>query len=281
LSPFFSDVVIVQRQALAQAPLTVASSAPVSFASSSTNVAVAAPAQSAPVQHVPAGPGLLASLTEPGWTAALRDEFQKMYWTRLESFVESEYKKTTIFPPKHLIFNAFNSCPLDKVKVVILGQDPYINTAQAHGLCFSVQHGVAPPPSLVNIYKELVTDISGFSRPEHGCLQKWADQGVFMLNALLTVREKTPMSHAKHGWEDFTSRAIEIINERCDGVVFMLWGLPAQQKASRVDENKHLVLKASHPSPLSAHTGWFGTKHFSKANAWLASKGKAPIDWTL
>eukprot|EP01122_Echinamoeba_exundans_P012541 TRINITY_DN5264_c0_g1_i1.p1 TRINITY_DN5264_c0_g1~~TRINITY_DN5264_c0_g1_i1.p1 ORF type:complete len:713 (-),score=179.16 TRINITY_DN5264_c0_g1_i1:43-2181(-) len=274
-----SNIVVVQRQPAAQAPLAIASSAPVSFASaSSSSVTVAA---TAPAKAVPAGSGLLASLTEPGWTAALKDEFQKPYWSKLASFVESEYKKTTVYPPKHLIFNAFNSCPLDKVKVVILGQDPYINENQAHGLCFSVQHGVAPPPSLVNIYKELATDIAGFSRPDHGCLQKWADQGVFMLNALLTVREKTPMSHAKQGWEDFTSRVIEVINERCDGVVFMLWGMPAQQKAKNVQEGKHLVLKASHPSPLSAHTGWFGCKHFSKANEWLSSKGKPTIDWKL
>lgn len=225
--------------------------------------------------------GMLASLTEPGWIAALQDEFAKPYFARLESSVDEAYKKTKCHPTMDQIFNAFNKCPLSNVKVVILGQDPYFNPGQAHGMCFSVQRGVPVPPSLRNIYKELEADIQGFRAPDHGCLEAWAEQGVFLLNAILTVQEGTPMSHGTFGWQEFTSRVIDVINSRCEAVVYMLWGKPAQEKAKNVDAGKNLILKSSHPSPMSAHSGWFGQHHFSQANTYLKNKGKQPIQWQL
>lgn len=271
----------------AKAPVSVSASPASSFASSFTSsssapvVRIDATTPVASVASAVSSSSIAATLTEPTWIAALSSELQKEYFSKLDHFVQTEYRtQKKVYPPRHLIFNAFNSCPLPNVKVVILGQDPYFNPDQAHGLCFSVQKGIQPPPSLLNIFKELEQDIPGFSRPSHGCLQSWADQGVFMLNAILTVRD-VPMSHAKQGWEIFTSHVIDVINQQCQNVVFLLWGLPAQSKAYRVDESKHLVLKAGHPSPLSATKGFFGCKHFSQTNAYLQQKGRTPINWQL
>jgi uracil-DNA glycosylase len=186
----------------------------------------------------------------------------------------------TIYPPGSLIFNAFNSTPFDKVKVVILGQDPYHGDGQAHGLCFSVQYGVKPPPSLVNIYKELKSDV-GFEIPAHGNLQKWTEQGVFLLNAMLTVEANQPASHQKKGWEEFTNAVIQKLSKERSGLIFMLWGNFAQQKAVLIDETKHTILKAAHPSPFSAYNGFFGCKHFSKTNEILKAKGEEEIDWQV
>src|SRR6188768_338387 len=186
----------------------------------------------------------------------------------------------TIYPPGSLIFNAFDKTPFNKVKVVLLGQDPYHGPGQAHGLCFSVQDGVPPPPSLQNMYKELNNDI-GMPIPKTGNLTKWATQGVFLLNASLTVRAGEPMSHSKIGWAEFTDAVIKTISSEKKHVVFLLWGKFAQEKRVLIDESKHLILKAAHPSPLSAHAGFFGCKHFSKANEWLIKNGIDPIDWRL
>jgi len=215
------------------------------------------------------------------WKTALADEFSKPYFHALKSYLVAEkqagYK---VFPPGKLIFNAFDSTPFDKVKVVILGQDPYHGPGQAHGLCFSVQQGVTVPPSLRNIYKELGTDI-GMAKPDHGYLQKWADQGVLLLNAILTVRAFQAASHRNKGWEEFTDAAIHKLNQEREGLVFLLWGGFAKKKAGMIDPNKHHILKAAHPSPLSAHNGFMGCKHFSQTNAYLESKGLEPIDWSV
>jgi len=218
---------------------------------------------------------------EPGWKEILKDEFSKPYFQQIALHLKTEKSQhKVIYPPGSLIFNAFNTTPIDKVKVVILGQDPYHGIGQAHGLCFSVQHGVPPPPSLINIYKELQDDI-GISIPTHGNLTHWAEQGVFLLNASLTVRSGEPMSHAKIGWAIFTDTVIKKISATKKHVVFMLWGKFAQEKRVLIDETKHLILRSVHPSPLSAHAGFFGCKHFSKANAWLMSKGIDPVDWSV
>jgi uracil-DNA glycosylase len=218
---------------------------------------------------------------ESSWKEALREEFKKPYFKQIASHLKIEKKQgKVIYPPGAYIFNAFECTPLDKVKVVIIGQDPYHGPGQAHGLCFSVQAGVPPPPSLVNIYKELQYDI-GLEVPPHGDLTKWARQGVFLLNASLSVRAGEPMSHSKIGWNVFTDEVIKKISKERKHVVFLLWGKFAQEKQYLIDETKHLVLKAAHPSPLSAHAGFFGSKHFSKANAWLMSKGIDPVDWSL
>ena len=218
---------------------------------------------------------------EASWKEALKSEFGQPYFQQAVLHIKTEKAQgKTIYPPGPLIFNAFNSTPLDKVKVVILGQDPYHGPGQAHGLCFSVQDGVAPPPSLVNIFKELQEDI-GIRIPHSGNLAHWAQQGVFLLNASLTVRAGEPMSHAKIGWAQFTDNVIRTISEKRPHVVFMLWGKFAQEKRVLIDEFKHLVLRAAHPSPLSAHAGFFGCRHFSKANEWLASQGMEPVDWQL
>lgn len=215
------------------------------------------------------------------WKNALADEFQKPYFHALKSFLLSERKSNyKVFPAGKNIFNAFDSTPFDKVKVVILGQDPYHGPGQAHGLSFSVQPGISTPPSLQNIYKELKEDI-GMEIPEHGHLQAWADQGVLLLNAILTVRAFQAASHRGQGWEQFTDAAIHQLNQQREGLVFMLWGGFAKKKATMLDPGKHLVLKAAHPSPLSAYNGFFGCKHFSQANAYLVSKGQTPIDWSL
>ena len=218
---------------------------------------------------------------EDSWKNALRQEFSKNYFLEIVQFLRMEkMAKKVIYPPGGLIFNAFNCTPIEKVKVVIIGQDPYHGAGQAHGLCFSVQKGVPPPPSLVNIFKELQSDI-GIPIPSHGDLSHWATQGVLLLNASLTVRAQEPMSHAKIGWAHFTDAAIKKVSDDCTHVVFILWGKFAQEKQSLIDETKHKVLKAAHPSPLSAHNGFFGCKHFSKTNEYLTQNGIDPIDWSL
>jgi uracil-DNA glycosylase len=215
---------------------------------------------------------------EPGWKGALADEFAKPYFADLSSFVREEYKHARVYPPPKLVFNAFDLCPFDQVRVVIIGQDPYHGPGQAHGLSFSVPAGVAIPPSLRNIYQEIHDDL-GLSIPHHGNLEHWAKQGVLLLNATLTVNAGKPMSHHGHGWEEFTTAAIKRLAEEKEHLVFLLWGRSAQEKGSSIDRTKHLVLEAPHPSPFSAHTGFFGCKHFSKTNAYLESHRQQSIEW--
>jgi uracil-DNA glycosylase len=218
---------------------------------------------------------------EPSWKNILTEEFNKPHFEKIAGFLKEEKKAgKTIYPPGQLIFNAFNTTPFDHVKVVIIGQDPYHNPKQAHGLCFSVPHNVPPPPSLINIFKEIEQDLS-IPAPNHGCLEKWAKQGVLLLNAALTVEAHKPMSHSNIGWHLFTNDVIRLISEKKDRVVFMLWGGFAKGKKELIDAHKHLVLTAAHPSPLSAHSGFFGCGHFSKANNWLKENGIKPIDWSL
>lgn len=215
---------------------------------------------------------------EPSWESALEKVFQQDYFKELASFVKDEYSNGKVFPPGKEIFNAFWHCPINKVKVVILGQDPYHGPGQAHGLSFSVRPGIPFPPSLLNIFKEIKSDL-GKDMPPNGDLIRWADQGVFLLNATLTVKETLAGSHQNKGWEQFTDEVIRKISETQPHVVFMLWGAFAQKKAVLIDESKHLILKAPHPSPLSAHRGFLGCKHFSQANSYLISKGVDPIEW--
>jgi len=216
---------------------------------------------------------------EASWKEVLRHEFTKPYFLQVVTHLKTEKATGAIvYPAGSLIFNAFNKTPFDKVKVVILGQDPYHGPGQAHGLSFSVPDGVPPPPSLVNIYKELHKDI-GMPIPSTGNLTKWTEQGVFLLNAILTVRANEPASHAKIGWMDFTDAVIRKISDEKKGIVFLLWGKFAQEKQVLIDETKHYVLKASHPSPFSADKGFFGCKHFSRTNELLMKEGMAPIDW--
>jgi uracil-DNA glycosylase len=218
---------------------------------------------------------------EPGWKEVLKEEFNKTYFQNIVLHLKTERSQgKTIYPPGSFIFNAFNTTAFENVKVVILGQDPYHGAGQAHGLCFSVQNGVAPPPSLINIFKELQEDI-GLQIPNHGNLSHWAQQGVFLLNASLTVRAGEPMSHAKIGWATFTDTVIKKISEQKKHVVFILWGKFAQEKRVLIDETKHLILKSAHPSPLSAHAGFFGCKHFSKTNEYLMKNGIDAVDWQL
>ena len=219
-------------------------------------------------------------IIEEGWKSVLMDQFQSPYFRTLKEFLVEEKKTYTLYPPGRLIFNAFQRTPFEKVKVVILGQDPYHGSGQAHGLCFSVPQGIPKPPSLVNIFKELHSDL-GIPIPEHGNLEKWADQGVLLINATLTVRDSQAGSHQKHGWETFTNRVIEVVSQEKSGVVFLLWGRFAQAKESLIDSGKHLILKSAHPSPLSAYNGFFGCQHFSLANDYLENQGKTRIDWTL
>lgn len=214
------------------------------------------------------------------WLEPLSVEFKKPYYKQLYEKVLAEYSSVPVYPPSDDIFNAFNFTPLSKVKCVIIGQDPYHNVGQAHGLCFSVKPDVAIPPSLVNIYKELHEDI-GCDIPNNGYLKKWADQGVLMLNTVLTVRAHQANSHQGIGWEKFTDAAIRILNEQDRPIVYLLWGAPAQKKAASVNNPKHLLLKAPHPSPLSAYRGFFGCKHFSQANEFLRQNGLEPIDWQI
>ncbi|MCE7056485.1 uracil-DNA glycosylase [Algoriphagus sp. AGSA1] len=215
---------------------------------------------------------------EPSWHDALDHLFGQEFFKNLVAFVKDEYASTKVYPPGKEIFNAFNHCPLQNVKVVILGQDPYHGPGQAHGLSFSVKPGVPFPPSLVNIFKEVQSDV-GKPLPASGDLTQWADQGVFLLNATLTVRAHQAGSHQKRGWEEFTDEVIKTISERREHVVFLLWGSYAQKKSVLIDTRKHLVLKAPHPSPLSSYRGFFGSKHFSKANEYLETHGIEPIVW--
>ncbi|WP_346836849.1 uracil-DNA glycosylase [Microbulbifer sp. SAOS-129_SWC] len=217
----------------------------------------------------------------PSWFRVLEGEFNKPYMAELRKFLRAEKQAGKhIYPPGPQIFNAFNSTPFDQVKVVILGQDPYHGAGQAHGLCFSVMPGVRIPPSLQNIYKELESDL-GIPRAHHGCLQPWAEQGVLLLNATLTVEDSKAGAHQGRGWEQFTDAAIHALAEQREGLVFILWGSYAQKKGAFIDRNRHLVVRAPHPSPLSAHRGFFGTKPFSQANQWLQQHGQQPIDWAL
>ena len=217
---------------------------------------------------------------EPSWKAVLSDEFAKPYFGELVRFVHTEYSSGTCFPPGHLIFNAFNSTPFDQVKVVILGQDPYHQPGQAHGLCFSVNKGVKIPPSLVNIYKEMKEDLN-IDQPAHGYLADWARQGVLLLNATLTVRRSEPNSHKGKGWEIFTDRVIELLNRREKPMVFILWGANAKAKEALITNPDHLILTGAHPSPLSAFNGFFGGAYFSRANRFLEATGQEPVDWQL
>ena len=215
---------------------------------------------------------------EPSWLAELRPQFDQPYMTKLRQFLVNEKAHHQVFPPGSEIFAAFAHTPFDRVRVVILGQDPYHGPGQAHGLCFSVRKGVRTPPSLLNIYKELKASL-GIDIPSHGDLTHWADQGVLLLNTVLTVRAHQANSHRKQGWEQFTDRVIEVLNERKQGLVFVLWGSAAGRKASMIDEDKHRILRSVHPSPLSAHRGFFGCGHFLAINAHLQARGEAPIQW--
>jgi uracil-DNA glycosylase len=216
---------------------------------------------------------------EQSWKEVLADEFNKEYFARLTQFVKEEYRSgTPIYPPARLIFNAFDHCPFDKVKVVILGQDPYHGEGQAHGLCFSVNKGIPFPPSLLNIFKEIESDL-GTPIPQDGDLTRWSDQGVLLLNATLTVRASQAGSHQKRGWEEFTDAAIRELASRRSGIVFILWGSYAQKKGAFIDRNRHLVLSSPHPSPLSAYQGFFGNHHFSTANRYLKEQGLSEINW--
>ncbi|WP_316777556.1 uracil-DNA glycosylase [Pedobacter antarcticus] len=224
----------------------------------------------------------MAAKLESGWQTELEEEFSKPYMQNLKSFLLSEKESNhQIYPPNSQIFNAFNETPFDKVKVVILGQDPYHGEKQAHGLSFSVNKGIKIPPSLRNIYKELETDIPGFITPDHGDLSQWAAEGVLLLNATLTVRAHQPGSHQGKGWEAFTDQAINKLSKDREGLVFILWGKYAQQKELLINGEKHLVLKAPHPSPFSSYTGFFGSRPFSKTNTYLISKNKKPVNWQI
>lgn len=213
------------------------------------------------------------------WRAVLADEFEKPYFQKLTAWVRGEYATTTVYPLGSQIFHAFDACPFEEVKVVILGQDPYHGKNQAHGLAFSVNEGVRTPPSLHNIFKELQDDIPGTPAPSNGNLDRWASQGVLLLNATLTVRAATPGSHQKKGWEEFTDAVIRKVSEGRPHVVFILWGAYAQKKEELIDARKHLILKAAHPSPYSADRGFFGSKPFSQTNAWLEKHAEKPIVW--
>jgi uracil-DNA glycosylase len=215
---------------------------------------------------------------EESWKNRLKGEFDKEYFLKLTSFVKEEYHSNIIYPPGNLIFNAFNLCPFDKVNAVIIGQDPYHGPDQAHGLCFSVRDGIAHPPSLINIFKEIEADL-GIKRPLSGNLERWANQGVLLLNATLTVRAQNAGSHQNKGWEEFTDVAINALNREKKNIVFFLWGSYAQKKGESIDEEKHLVLKSVHPSPLSASRGFFGNHHFSRCNNYLTKNGLDEINW--
>jgi uracil-DNA glycosylase len=218
---------------------------------------------------------------EESWKMLLSDEFKQPYFKQVTEHIKTEKEQgKTIYPPGPLIFHAFEATPVEQVKVVILGQDPYHGPKQAHGLSFSVQKGVPPPPSLINIFKELHED-TGMPIPNHGYLEKWALQGVLLLNASLTVRAGEPMSHAKIGWHHFTDAVIRTLSQKREHLVFLLWGKFAQDKIKLIDEHKHCILKSAHPSPLSAHNGFFGNRHFSKTNDYLMKHGIDPIDWAL
>lgn len=218
---------------------------------------------------------------EPSWMAVIGQEFDQPYMVALREFLRAEKSQHVVYPPGAEMFNAFWHTPFDAVRVVILGQDPYHGPGQAHGLCFSVRRGVPPPPSLMNIFQELQSDGRIPARPAHGELTSWADQGVFLLNTCLSVRAGQAASHQGRGWETFTDRVIAELNARREGLVFLLWGAPAGRKAVMIDARRHLILTAPHPSPLSAHRGFFGCRHFSATDAHLVARGQAPIDWRL
>lgn len=217
---------------------------------------------------------------DKSWERVLRDEFLEPYFAELKNFLSEEQKNYTLFPNPYNIFNAFNLTPFDRVKVVILGQDPYHGAGQSHGLAFSVQKGTKIPPSLHNIFKELVDDM-GYKYPIHGDLSSWADQGVLLLNTLLSVRSGEPLSHRDKGWEKFTDQVIKTLSAQREHIVFILWGAQAWKKSALIDETKHCILKAPHPSPLSSYRGFFGSKPFSKTNEYLSRYGIPPIDWSL
>lgn len=216
---------------------------------------------------------------EPSWKEVLKAEFDKEYFKNLRDFVDSEYASSIIYPQAGAIFNAFNLTPFDQVKVVILGQDPYHGAGQANGLCFAVNRGTKLPPSVKNIYKEIVTDLGKPTNYPYGDLEEWAKQGVLLLNATLTVSEKSPGSHQKKGWEQFTDQVIQSLSSEKENIVFVLWGAYAQKKGLVIDESKHLVIRSPHPSPFSAYTGFFGSKPFSKTNEYLLSHNLQVIDW--
>lgn len=215
---------------------------------------------------------------ESSWYKCLKDEFEKDYFLKLSSFVKEEYNHHRIYPSGSQIFNAFDKCPFDEVKVVIVGQDPYHGEGQANGLCFSVNDGIRHPPSLQNIFKEIKSDL-GIDAPTSGNLERWAEQGILLLNATLTVRASKPGSHQKKGWEEFTDAVLKVISEQKTNVVFLLWGAYAQKKGAFINDEKHLVLKSPHPSPFSAHSGFFGNKNFSKTNHYLSSLNRSNINW--
>jgi len=217
---------------------------------------------------------------EASWKEVLKEEFDKQYFKELKEFLLDEKSKYTVYPPGGLIFNAFNLTSFDNTRVVLLGQDPYHGPGQAHGLCFSVPPGIAAPPSLVNIFKEVERDL-GVPVPLNGCLEKWARQGVLLLNATLTVRANQPASHQRKGWEDFTNAVIGKLSEKRVGLIFLLWGKFAQEKEALIDKNRHYILKAAHPSPYSAYNGFFGCRHFSKTNELLKKHGMEEIDWRV
>lgn len=218
---------------------------------------------------------------DTGWRDRLAEEFRQPYMADLAGFLaQEEQAGKVLFPPSHLCFNALNSVPFDDVSVVILGQDPYHGPGQAHGLCFSVRPNVKVPPSLVNIFKEIHSEL-GIAPPDHGCLQPWAEQGVLLLNSVLTVVEGQAGAHQGRGWEQLTDRVVRCLSEQRDDVVFLLWGSYAQKKGKVIDRDRHLVLEAPHPSPLSAYRGFFGCDHFRRANEWLASRGRPTVDWAL
>ncbi len=215
---------------------------------------------------------------EQSWKNILADEFEKDYFKNLTAFVKSEYQNHTIYPPGKLIFSAFDHCTFDDLKVVIIGQDPYHGNGQANGLCFSVSDGIKKPPSLVNIFKEIKDDLE-IPIPESGNLERWAKQGILLLNATLTVRANQAGSHQKKGWEIFTDAVIKAISTKKEGIVFILWGAYAQRKGAVIEADKHCILQSAHPSPFSAYNGFFGNKHFSRTNQYLAKTGKTPIKW--
>jgi len=215
---------------------------------------------------------------EQSWKDCLAGEFEKPYFLQLTDFVREEYGKGAVYPPGQYIFNAFNHCPFDRVKVVLLGQDPYHEPGQAHGLCFSVREGIRFPPSLINIFKEVQSDL-GTTEPKNGDLTRWADQGVLLLNAILTVRAHTAGSHQNKGWEIFTDAVINRLSSQRKHLVYILWGAYAQHKGAMIDTGNNLVLQSPHPSPLSASRGFFGNSHFSKANAYLLATGQTPVEW--
>jgi uracil-DNA glycosylase len=214
------------------------------------------------------------------WTPLLREQFDQPYWAELQQFVAAERATTTVYPPADEVFAALHLTAYAEVKVLILGQDPYHGAGQAHGLCFSVRRGVAPPPSLQNIFKELESDL-GLPPPDHGCLDAWARQGVLLLNATLTVRARQAASHQKKGWETFTDEVIRVVDRKPERVVFILWGASARRKKALIDTSRHVVIESAHPSPLSAHNGFFGSRPFSRTNEALVAAGREPVDWRL